>query len=146
VVTGAPLERSQTGRVAHRAGARATDLGGCTDLATLAGVLRAAMVVCCGNTGPMHLAAAVGTPVVAVFPPTVPASRWHPWCVPHELLGIQDIVCAGCRSRVCPLPEQRCVADVTTEQAADAVDRLVGDMRSAASATFADPDVVGAAP
>jgi ADP-heptose:LPS heptosyltransferase len=35
----------------------------------------------------MHLAAAVGTPVVAVFAATVPASRWRPWGVRHRLLG-----------------------------------------------------------
>ena len=47
-----------------------------------------------GNTGPAHLAAAVGTPVVSLFAPTVPAVRWRPWGVPHELLS------STCRARL----------------------------------------------
>jgi ADP-heptose:LPS heptosyltransferase len=88
------------------------DLGGCTDARELASVLRGAAVVCVGNTGPMHLAAAVGRPVCAVMPPTVPAARWRPWGVEHVLLGHQDIACAGCRSRRCPVPGQPCLDGV----------------------------------
>ena len=99
VVTGAPAERELTAFVARR---RATDLGGATSLAELAGVLAGAEAVVVGNTGPAHLAAAVGTPVVSLFAPTVPAARWRPWGVPHELLLV-DVPCAGCRARVCPV-------------------------------------------
>ncbi len=56
-----------------------------------AAVLAGADAVVCGNTGPMHLAAAVGTPVVAAFAPTVPLARWRPWRVPHVVLGDQDV-------------------------------------------------------
>lgn len=52
-----------------------TDLGGRTDLVELALLLAGAQVVVVGNTGPAHLAAAVGTPVVSLFAPTVPARR-----------------------------------------------------------------------
>jgi ADP-heptose:LPS heptosyltransferase len=57
----------------------------------------------------------MGTPVVSIFPPTVPASRFRPWMVKHVLLGDQQIACAGCRSRVCPIPGQPCLSDVTVE-------------------------------
>ena len=49
-----------------------------TSLAELAGVLERAACVVVGNTGPAHLAAAVGTPVVSLFAPVVPAERWAP--------------------------------------------------------------------
>ena len=49
----------------------ARNLGGRTDAWELAGVLRAADVLVSGNTGPAHLAAAVGTPVVSLFSPVV---------------------------------------------------------------------------
>jgi ADP-heptose:LPS heptosyltransferase len=124
VVTGSRTERSLTASVARPLDGAAIDLGGATDLATLAEVLRAAAVVCCGNTGPMHLAAAVGTPVVAVFPPTVPADRWRPWQTRHELMGRQDIECSGCRSRRCPVPGQPCIGHVAVADVADAVERL----------------------
>ncbi|HEU4900276.1 MAG TPA: glycosyltransferase family 9 protein, partial [Actinomycetota bacterium] len=67
VVTGGPGERALTALVAgpRRAPDRVVDLGGRLDLAGLAEVLGRAGVVVVGNTGPAHLAAAVGTPVVS---------------------------------------------------------------------------------
>src|SRR5215218_9041093 len=62
VVTGAPGEASLTGLVAGPPSDRVTDIGGRTSLAELADVLAAARCVVVGNTGPAHLAAAVGTP------------------------------------------------------------------------------------
>ena len=76
LVTGGPAERALTAQVAAAGG---TDLGGATDLAGLAAVLAGADCVVVGNTGPAHLAAAVGTPVVSLFSPVVPAERWRPW-------------------------------------------------------------------
>jgi ADP-heptose:LPS heptosyltransferase len=86
-----------------------TPLAGSLGLVQLAHVLRSAEALVCGNTGPVHLAAAVGTPVVEAFAPVVPAHRWRPWGVPHVLLGDLDISCAGCRSRVCPRQGQPCL-------------------------------------
>jgi ADP-heptose:LPS heptosyltransferase len=83
-------------------------------------------VVVTGNTGPAHLAAAVDTPVVSLFPPTVPAVRWRPWGVPTVLLGEQGIACAGCRARVCPFPDHPCVSGVTAAEVAAAVTSLSG--------------------
>jgi ADP-heptose:LPS heptosyltransferase len=81
----------------------------------LAHVLRAADALVCGNTGPVHLSAAVGTPVIEAFAPVVPAHRWRPWGVAHRLLGEQDISCAGCRARVCPRQGQPCLDPFTAE-------------------------------
>lgn len=121
VVTGDSAERVLTARVAGRHG---TDLGGQVDLAGLAAVLEAASVVVAGNTGPAHLAAAVGTPVVSIFAPVVAWERWRPWGVPTLALGDLAITCAGCRARVCPFPDQPCLRDVTPETVRDAVAAL----------------------
>jgi ADP-heptose:LPS heptosyltransferase len=102
----------------------ATDLAGTLDLPGLAGVLAGAAAVVCGNTGPAHLAAAVGTPVVSVFAPVVPAHRWRPWGVPTIVLGDQRIACAGCRARVCPVAGQPCLAGVAPEAVVQAVATL----------------------
>lgn len=134
-VTGGSAERELTAAVAAPyAGDRGrndrrgevVDLGGMTSFARLAGVLDGAAVVVCGNTGPAHLAAAVGTPVVSIFAPVVPAERWRPWGVPHVLLGDQDVACAGCHCRVCPLPRQPCLDGVTPELVTEAVAALAG--------------------
>lgn len=123
VVTGAADERELT---AYVAGVDGIDLGGRTDLGQLAAVLDRADAVVVANTGPAHLAAAVGTPVVSLFAPTVPAARWAPYGVPLELLGDQHAPCAGSRATTCAVPGHPCLSGVLADDVADAVDRLVG--------------------
>jgi len=120
VVTGAAAERELVEQVA------ATDAATCLGrpLADLATVLAAADAVVVGNTGPAHLAAAVGTPVVVAFAPTVPAGRWRPWGVPSVVLGHQTIRCSGCRSRVCAVPDQPCLATVGPGEVLAALDAV----------------------
>jgi ADP-heptose:LPS heptosyltransferase len=123
VVTGGTAERPLTARVAGRRPG-VTDLGGRVDLAGLAGVLAGAEVVVAGNTGPAHLAAAVGTPVVSLFAPVVPAVRWRPWGARHVLLGDQGAACAGSRARVCPVPGHPCLDGVPVADVVAAVGAL----------------------
>jgi ADP-heptose:LPS heptosyltransferase len=124
IVTGAPDERELTAYVAGSSGAR--DLGGLTDLAELAGLLRAARVVVVGNTGPAHLAAAVGTPVVSLFAPTVPAVRWAPYGVPVALLGDQTAACRDSRATRCPVAGHPCLTSVGPRDVVAAVLDLSG--------------------
>jgi ADP-heptose:LPS heptosyltransferase len=123
---GAPGDRVGSGE--PRGGAPGdrvvVDLGGLVDLAGLAEVLAGAEVVVVGNTGPAHLAAAVGTPVVSLFSPVVPAARWRPWGVPLVLLGDQEAACAGSRGRVCPVPGHPCLDGVAVAEVVAAVERL----------------------
>jgi len=128
VVTGGPNE---TGLTAHVAGTAGIDLGGRTNWPVLARVVHDAAAIVTGNTGPAHLAAAVGTPVAEVFAPTVPAVRWRPWMVDHVLLGDQDIACGGCRARVCPFDGHPCIGSVTVSEVVDAVEQLAGHPASA---------------
>jgi ADP-heptose:LPS heptosyltransferase len=120
LVTGSAAERRLVTDVARPGG---RPLVGVT-LAELAGVIGAASVVVCGNTGPAHLAAAMGTPVVEIFAPTVPAERWAPWRVPHVLLGDLAIACGGCRQRVCPIDGQPCTSYVRDDDVASAIDAV----------------------
>jgi ADP-heptose:LPS heptosyltransferase len=124
VVTGSAEERPLTASVAGRGRPGVVDLGGRVELAGLAEVLGRAEVVVVGNTGPAHLAAAVGTPVVSLFAPVVPAARWRPWGVLHVLLGDQEAACAGTRARVCPVPGHPCLDGVPVDQVVAAVERL----------------------
>lgn len=126
-VTGGPDETDLTATVAGSAPGSARDLGGRTDLADLARLLRDSDAVITGNTGPAHLAAAVGTPVVSLYAPTVPASRWRPWGVRHALLGDQAIACAGCRADDCPLPGHPCLDDVSAADVVAALRTVLAD-------------------
>jgi ADP-heptose:LPS heptosyltransferase len=128
LVTGGPGERTLTAFVAAAAPG-AVDLGGRTSLAELAAVLAGADAVVVGNTGPAHLAAAVGTPVVSLFAATVPEARWRPWGVPHELLSV-PVACAGCRARTCPVEGHPCLDAIEPEAVMGAVRRLSSRRRA----------------
>jgi ADP-heptose:LPS heptosyltransferase len=122
VVTGGAGERELTAAVAD---GRHLDLGGRTDLAQLSGVLAGAEAVVVGNTGAAHLAAAVGTPVVSLFAPVVPALKWRPYRVPHVLLGDQSAPCRDTRARECPVAGHPCLSGVDPHEVLSAVLRLL---------------------
>jgi ADP-heptose:LPS heptosyltransferase len=125
LVTGSQAERELTHFVA---GSNGIDRGGTTRYAELAALLDGADCVVAGNTGPAHLAAAVGTPVVSLFAPVVPAERWAPWRVPSILLGDQQAACRGSRARQCSIPGHPCLDGVAIEEAVIAVHKLVEEV------------------
>jgi ADP-heptose:LPS heptosyltransferase len=122
VVTGHREEKDLTAYVAGDCG---LDLGGRTTFEELAGVLSEARAVVAGNTGPAHLAAAVGTPVVSLFAPTVPAARWAPYGVRTVLLGDQDAPCRDSRARECPVPGHPCLSSVGPGRVVAAVEEVI---------------------
>jgi len=138
VVTGSAADAATTAAVldggsVELTGRTTLDLTGRTTLAELAAVLEAADCLVSGNTGPAHLAAAVGTPVVSLFSPVVPAERWAPYGVPMALLGDQLASCRGSRARDCPVAGHPCVSGVDPADVVAAVDRLVRQPSQAAA-------------
>jgi ADP-heptose:LPS heptosyltransferase len=125
VVTGGPGERDLTARAAGTTG---IDLGGRTTPGALAAVLAGAEVVVVGNTGPAHLAAAVGAPIVSLFSPVIPASRWAPYADDVVLLGDQGAACRLTRARDCPVPGHPCLAGVSPDDVLAAY-RMLRDRR-----------------
>jgi ADP-heptose:LPS heptosyltransferase len=121
VVTGSESERSLCAFVA---GEDAVSLAGRTSFATAARVIADADAIVVGNTGAAHIAAAVGTPTISIFAPTVPSECFRPWMVEQILLGDQTIECAGCRARECPRLDQACVSGITVDEVVSAIRRL----------------------
>jgi histidinol-phosphate phosphatase family protein len=121
VVTGGPDERELTASVAGRSG---VDLGGQTDLGQLAAVIAGARCAVVANTGPAHLAAAVGTPVVSLFAPTVPFGQWGPYRVPWVRLGDAAAECRNTRATTCPVPGHPCLSSVDPSDVVAAVATL----------------------
>lgn len=99
--------------------------------AELCGLIGAADLVVTNNTGPMHIAAAVKTPVAVLFALTNPPEQWGPWRVPHRLL-YHDVPCRLCYSRVCPY-EQECLRGVPTAEVIRAAGELLATARYASS-------------
>ncbi|ACZ41069.1 glycosyl transferase family 9 [Thermobaculum terrenum ATCC BAA-798] len=94
-------------------------------LPELCALIEHADLVITNNTGPMHLAAALKTPVVALFALTNPPEQWRPWKVPHKLL-FHEVDCRICYSRICPF-EHECLAPVSPQEVLQAsIDLLQG--------------------
>ncbi|MDG4766601.1 HAD-IIIA family hydrolase [Solwaraspora sp. WMMD406] len=123
VVTGGPHERALSAMVAGRDG---TDLGGQTSLGRLAAIIASASALVVGNTGPAHLAAAVGTPVVSLFAPTVPFGQWGPYRVPWVRLGDPMAACGNTRAARCPVPGHPCLTSVRPQSVVEAVELICG--------------------
>lgn len=100
-----------------------------TSIADLVALARGAALMVSGDTGPTHIAAAVRTPVVAIFGPTRPA-RNGPWA-PADVSVSRDAICRCHHLRRCRLPTM-CLMDIQVEEVGAAVDR-----RLAAGATGA---------
>ena len=144
ILTGDTGERELLERVAARvapASRRATRVcAGTLPFPAFCALIAAADLVVTNNTGPMHIAAAVGTPVVALFALTNPPEQWGPWRVPHRLL-YHDVACRLCYSRVCPY-DQECLRLVTPEMVVEAAAALLSESRVAREAAPPDTGVV----
>ncbi|MEU0171731.1 glycosyltransferase family 9 protein, partial [Streptomyces iakyrus] len=77
-----------------------------------------------GGRGHGSSGRAVGTPVVSLFAPVVPAERWAPYGVPHVLLGDPHAACADTRARHCPVPGHPCLDGIGDAEVLAAVAAL----------------------
>jgi ADP-heptose:LPS heptosyltransferase len=127
VLTGSAADRPLVELVAQRLPrARVIDVAGRIDLLTLAGILERLDVLITGDTGPMHLAAAVDTPIVAVFGPSDPV-RYGPRGRCDRVVRV-DLPCAPC-NRI-RLPPERCVGHIPDCLALVTADRVFAAARS----------------
>ncbi|MBL8159434.1 glycosyltransferase family 9 protein [Candidatus Saccharibacteria bacterium] len=84
VMTGAATEKAQVDELAQAIGTGVVNLAGQLSVSELAALLAEAPLLVANNTGPVHIAAAVGTPVVVLYAMTNP--QHTPWQVPHSVL------------------------------------------------------------
>jgi heptosyltransferase-2 len=119
-IVGGPSDRVVAAEIATSAGRRAASAAGELDLQASGALIRRARAVVSGDTGPMHLASAVGTPVVALFGPTVEQFGFFPYRARHTVLQ-RDLPCRPCSSKGgprCPLGHHRCLEEITTNEVA----------------------------
>jgi lipopolysaccharide heptosyltransferase II len=98
-------------------------LAGKLNLAELAALIAQAPLLISNNTGPVHIAASVGTPVVDLYALTNP--QHTPWGVPSRVLN-HDVPCKYCYKSVCPEEHHNCLRLVTPGQVVDAAVELLG--------------------
>jgi lipopolysaccharide heptosyltransferase II len=110
IVLGAPADTPLAEQIVNQSAGHAHDLTGRTGLRTLAAVLSLASAVVCCDSGPMHLAAALDRPTVAVFGPTDPR-RTGPYS--HRARVVRrEMPCMPCLRRKCPLGHNDCMIDL----------------------------------
>lgn len=115
VMIGGPDERADVAAVSGMMKTPAIDLAGATTVGLLPALLSKAALLITNDSGPMHVAAAVGTPVVALFGPTS-AVRTGPYGAGHRVL-VTGISCRPCLSRTCKNPVQlECLTRISHEQ------------------------------
>jgi heptosyltransferase II len=105
--------------IARATGEPTLNLTGLTSLRELAAVLKICDLVLTNDTGPMHLAAAVGAPVVAIFGSTSPELT-GPVFSAHAKVVRRDAPCSPCFRRECPI-DLRCLNGVETDEVVAAV-------------------------
>jgi lipopolysaccharide heptosyltransferase II len=124
VLFGAPSERGVVDEVNRLTAQSPIDLVGQTGIGLLPALLRKAAVLVTNDSGPMHVAAAVGTPVVAMFGPTSP-TRTGPYGDAHHVLRA-GIPCSPCFSRRCGNVNQlECLTAIRPSEVFRAVQQAV---------------------
>lgn len=110
-VFGGAEEAASAAAIAEAGGGRS--FAGATDLLGLALALEEAALVIAGDSGPLHLAAVLGRPVVGIYGPTE-WRRTYPYGR-HALAIRQGLSCLACRERRCPLPHHPCMRELIPE-------------------------------
>jgi ADP-heptose:LPS heptosyltransferase len=125
VVVWGPGEEALARDVATAAGDAAL-LSPRTSIADLVALARSASLFVSGDTGPAHIAAAVGTPIVGIYGPTRP-SRNGPWS-PDDVTVSRHAVCQCHHLRRCRLPTM-CLDDIGVEEVLGAVEQRLAGVR-----------------
>ena len=136
VITGGPDDREAAEAIAQRMQRPATVLAGKTTLRGLAACLARAQLVVSNDTGVLHLAAALGRPVVALYGPTSPAIT-GPLGDPRRITILHHAEC--CPTIPCYQPHHPAhpgMASISVEEASDAATALLASTRSDQGAAF----------
>lgn len=129
VLAGSPEEAPLCAEIASQAGGAPPVLAGRIGLADLPALLARARALVVNDSGPGHVASAVGTPVVAVFGPTVPAFGYTPWGERNAIVEQTGLACRPCDShgpRVCPLGHHRCMREIPADRVIAALAGVLG--------------------
>ena len=133
VFSGSAGERELVDGVRHAMVEPSFTLAGDLDLAELVALVAEAPLLVSNNTGPAHIAAATGTPVVDIYALTNP--QHTPWRVASRVLS-HDVPCRYCYRSVCPLGHNDCVRLVTPASVARAAGELLAARRERVGAAM----------
>jgi len=122
VFTGSASEVRLVKEIQDRVPRKTQSVAGLFNLAELAALLRLAPVLISNNTGPVHIAAALGTPVVDIYALTNP--QHTPWGVENRVL-FHDVPCKNCHKSICPEGHHHCLTLVPPQVVIQATEELL---------------------
>jgi lipopolysaccharide heptosyltransferase II len=132
LVTGSKSEAPLAHALIHAAGPCVRpfmhDLTDAFELGAFAALIERATVVISNNSGPVHIASALGAPVVDLYALTNP--QHGPWQTPHRVL-FNDVECRWCYRSVCPEIHHRCLRGISAADVADAALALIDETGAA---------------
>lgn len=123
VFTGSAAEHALIEQARLEMGADSVSLAGALDVGALAVLIEGARLLVANNTGPAHVAAAMGTPVVVLYAQTNP--QHTPWGVPARVL-FHEVPCRNCLKSVCPQGHHDCLMQVQPDAVVQAALDLMG--------------------
>jgi heptosyltransferase I len=121
VIVGGPADEAAGEAICARMSGPGISAAGKTSLKTLAAIFERSALYVGGDTGPMHIAAAMATPVLAIFGPTDPA-KTGPVGAPYRIIR-HEVPCGPCRLRTCD--HHTCMRRVTPEEIVEAASDLL---------------------
>ena len=122
VLAGLDHEAGLIGQIAQACASPPVPLAGLLSLGQLGAALSLATLAVTNNSGPAHLAAAIGTPIVNLYALTNP--QHAPWHVKSRLL-YHDVPCRFCYKSACPEGHHACLAGVAPQRVLDAITSLL---------------------
>ncbi|MBI4299811.1 MAG: glycosyltransferase family 9 protein [Chloroflexi bacterium] len=123
VIVGGTEDRDLADEFAKLSGLPVVDLAGRVSLRETAAVLERCRLFIGNDSAPMHLAAAVGTPVVAVFGPSEPAN-YRPYGVPHRIVET-SLPCRPCDHVHCIQSDYLCMTGISADEIVGAAEELL---------------------
>jgi len=96
-------------------------------LGNLLALIQACRLLICNNSGPLHMATAVGTATVSTMGPTIP-ERWRPQGDEHQVIR-KELPCMPCNEGYCRLKTLDCMKSITVEDMLEAAERQISKIK-----------------
>jgi ADP-heptose:LPS heptosyltransferase len=122
-ITGAPSDAEYCGKIAERMSRKPVLTAGRLTLGQTAALIKRADLIVSGDTGPLHIAAGVGTRIVGLYG-SVSIARSRPFGDRHVILK-KDLPCIACDEKICPLGTMQCMKDIGPDEVFEHVRRLL---------------------
>ncbi len=122
LIFGTQGERALAAMIARGIDGKAVNVAGSTTLPQLAALMERCDAVVTNDTGPMHISAAVKTPVVAIFGPTDPVTTGP--CGNGHIIVRREVSCSPCLRRVCPT-DHRCMDLISADDVQEALVKII---------------------